>query len=356
MSEWVFKLPGATLSSNKILRREQLDTYFPSGLIPFERELDDAWEVIAFTPKDPAYFVDPRIHEVLWDWHEQVSIEEIGNYRSFYKNCMISFFDSWSLYYWSLLAAYLREKNEKRSFFLLHIDDHKDLGSPLFFIEDDDYFSMLNHEKISFSNPSSIRDAVLSKSIGIDSFIVPLLSSHEVQYISHLKYSHTSKKKTVGLEIKKELDSILSFGKNRLKVHFSTQPSTISYSISNTIETIMPTIPEDSILLLHIDCDGFFNRYNLDENWHKSSLGKEKTLDEVKRMILNLSEALKSLPNQIFINIALSPGFFPSEYWKETCNTIIELFEGMDVIKEDLFSQFILQNYPEELRYDPSKN
>jgi hypothetical protein len=104
--------------------------------------------------------------------------------------------------------------------------------------------------------------------------------------------------------------------------------------------------------LLHIDCDAFSNRYNLDTNWNPATVSIDFNLKEIKVKINEMMECFSKLPNSIFLNIALSPGFFPAEYWEEICNYFIISAEECGVIKDDEFSNFLEDQYSKELRYE----
>lgn len=352
MPEMKFKIPRSFLSGNKMMRRQFLDEYFPSGLIPFEQNIGNEWEITAFVPRDPNYYVDPNLEKVLEKWQHPVSIETIGNYRSFYKNTMISFYDSWSIYYWSLLFSFFQKNNSQHEHLtLFHIDDHKDLGSPLLVKNDGEYTSLFTRENVKISDPVSIKEAVISKSIGIDSFIVPLVISINSLDILHLRYAYRDQPIHSGFTVSMKNDLLLSTEKERAIVKFNNVNENYSYSIDANLSTLRRKIKTSSIVLLHVDCDAFCNRYNLNTNWSPTTVSIDSGLREIKEKINQLMESLSQLPNRFFLNIALSPGFFPSEYWEEICNHFIVTAQECGIIKDDDFSKFLEKQYPEELRY-----
>lgn len=354
MSELKFNIPRSLLSNNKLLRRQFLDEYFPSGLIPFEQGMGSDWEITAFTPIDSHYYVDPNIDETLKKWQHSVSIENIGNYRSFYKNSMISFYDSWSAYFWSLLSSYLwnNQGEGPTSYTLLHIDDHKDLSSPLIVQDSEGYHSLLTNETVDFFDTSSIEHAIISKSIGIDSFITPLLISSQSLDIYHLRYAYKNNPNRHYIEVIQKTDTLLSQEEQRIHLKLCNNPTPYSYSISNGSFCLKDEINQHSVVLLHFDCDAFINRFNLDMNWNPQTVSIDLSIAEIKKKIMRLIKSLESLSNPIFVNIALSPGFFPAEHWREICNFIIVNCEESGIIKNDQFSAYIRENYPLELQYE----
>jgi len=354
MSDLKFSVPRHLLSSNKILRREFLDGYFSSSLIPFEQEVENQWEITAFSPAESEFYVDPNLDETLKSWQHPVSVCNLGNYRSFYKNSMISFFDSWSLYYWSLLSCYLSKtgENVQSKYALIHVDDHKDLSSPLIVESGAGYKCLLSKENFIFLDPNSVELSIRKKSIGIDSFITPLIWNTEKLEIFHIRYKHLTNPENYNIKLFKEPDSLLSPEELRFKLELNENPSTYSYSIGNNNFYFKNKINKESLILLHIDCDAFINRYNLDMNWNSRSPTPQLSLEEVRQLIHQLTQNIAILANPVFVNIALSPGFFPSEYWVEICDFLIECFENSGIIRNDGFSEFLLENYPDELRYE----
>lgn len=353
MSEIKFQVPRFSLSENKMMRRQFLDEYFPSGLIPFEQVIGNEWEITTFVPRDSDYYVDPNLENVLKKWQHPVSIETIGNYRSFYKNAMISFYDSWSIYYWSLLFSFFHENNLKQEHLtLFHVDDHKDLNSPLLVMNDKGSTCLFTGENITILEPASIKQAVISKSIGIDSFIAPLVTATSSLDILHLRYAYRDQPVHSGLEVFLEDDLLLSTKKQRTALKLSDFNKNYTYSIDADLLSLGRKIENNSAILLHIDCDAFSNRYNLDTNWNPATVSIDFNLKEIKVKINEMMEYFSKLPNSIFLNIALSPGFFPAEYWEEICNYFIISAQECGVIKDDEFSKFLENKYSKELRYE----
>jgi len=356
MSEMKFQVPRFSLSENKMMRRQFLDEYFPSGLIPSEQVVGNEWEITTFVPQDSDYYVDPNLENVLKKWQHPVSIETIGNYRSFYKNAMISFYDSWSIYYWSLLFSFFHDNNLKQEHLtLFHVDDHRDLDSPLLVMNDMGFTCLFTGKNITILDPDSIKKSVISKSIGIDSFITPLVTAIDSLDILHLRYAHISQPVHSGLDVLIEEDLLLSPKKQRTALKISDFNKNYSYSIDSELSALGRKIENSSAILLHIDCDAFSNRYNLDTNWNPATVSIDFNLKEIKVKINQMMEYFSKLPNSVFLNIALSPGFFPAEYWEEICNYFIISAEECGVIKDDEFSNFLEDQYSKELRYEITK-
>lgn len=341
----LFKLPYSLLPSNKIQRRELLDSYFPFDLIPFEESLLNEWKVISFIPDDIAYYPDPLLQSSLQKWYEPVVTEKIGSYWRIYKNTMLSFNDSWSLLYWSHVSKWLRSMSGSwDNVALIHVDDHRDLASPLIIKSEGKNQCIFSGQDVDFDRPETIERALTLKSIDIRSFIVPLAQSTRLLKILHLRYEQPVAHSCF-LALTEFPDSLLAVGKHRPSLTPVSQETFCSYMISSNPKIIVDEAQANSLILLHIDCDGFYNRYD----GCSSGRDPRSNLDmaEIKQRITQLFYHFRELTKPVFINIALSPGFYPSEFWRETCYQLYSTGEKMGIIREDDFSRYLRQNCSE---------
>lgn len=355
MHDLKFEFPYLSLPGNKIQRRQFLDEYFSSDLIPFEELKDNKWQVIAFLRDSSDFFVDPNIEKGLHEWMTSISFESMSFYKLFYKNSMLSFNDSWSLYYWTLVLNWLKtNKLPLKKIILFHIDDHTDLDTPLIAKSDYEanYRCLLSREIVTLKEPHSIATAISKKSLGIGSFIAPLLHQMPFVDIFHLKYSHSQPLKEMGIECSFESDQLLEKGALRPSLKLVDSSAKHSYILSSNHFELIQRISNDSIIFLHIDCDGFSNRYNGDSNWDRKSFYIDMDLSEIKEKISELFKDLENISNPIYMNIALSPDFFPSEYWKEVSLHIFSEAEALNIIREDELYQYFKQRFPHEILHD----
>ncbi len=348
------KIPFSLLPTNKILRREILDKYFPSDLIPFEELTDGHWKIIAFLRGSQNYFVDPLLEKSLENWIEPLTLEKISFYWKFYKNSMLSFHDSWSILYWSMVLNWLKSIDRSpKEIIVFHIDDHKDFDTPLLTINDssEDYSCIFTKEKVSLQNPLSIHHALQKKSIGIGSFITPLF--HEIDSVNflHLRYAHEGDPKECGIETTYEKDSLLAEGAKKPALQFVPNKGQHKYYLSSDPSFLVQRIQSDQVIFLHIDCDGFNNRYNSDDNWSTKDNYINLGIEKIKLKIKELFSQLGTLSNPIYMNCALSPDFFPSEYWEEITTSIFTEAEDCGIVIQDELSHYLANFYPKRILY-----
>ena len=346
------------LPNNKLLRRKFLDEYFSLDLIGFEELIGEHWKLTTFTPDSPEFYVDPLLEKNLKDWFEPVSISEIGLYKRFYKNCMISFVDSWSLYFWSLILKFHGSTLESNTnFTLFHVDDHKDHDTPLMHHSDGKYYSILSQNLIDIFNPESVALIIKEKGISMGSFISLLI--HEVENIDilHLKYSTKKRVNEFYLDTILTEDPLLMPGVKRPSLQLRDHelltpdmpPSPHHYSISFDPEELVKKIKPESIIFLHIDCDAFNNRYNGTSHWNPLSSSIDLDLSAIKRKVERLFKLISQTTDKIYLNIALSPAFFPSEYWKEILVYMLSKGDEYGIIKNDDLSLYLKNMHPNEM-------
>lgn len=349
-----FVIDRTLLPNNKVLRRELLDEYFSLDLIGFEEFQTDHWKLTTFTPDKSEYFIDPCLDNSLLNWFEPISIDKISEYKRFYKNCMISFVDSWSLYYWSLIGHFLGNLQTRR-LNLVHIDDHKDHDTPLIYEKQDNYFSLLTDKPVSFSDPKSIESIIQEKAVSMGSFIAPLIHAVNTAAVIHLKYSHSKNIDDFCLQPYFIKDSLLRPGAPRpslrlIKKDNKAERSSIkhSYTVSSNIDQLLDYADKDEICFLHVDCDAFNNRYNGSSSWTRSHPSIDLNLTQIRHEIEQLFHKVSQKFTKTYLNIAMSPGFFPSEYWKEILQFLLSRGVHYGIIQDDDFSLYLKNMCPEE--------
>lgn len=343
------------LADNKTIRRQFLDKYFSLDLIGFEECLGDRWKLTTFTPDQAEYYIDPNLSYTLMHWSEAVPFNELSLYKRFYKNCLISFVDSWSLYYWSFCLSFLQEKYTKMpQIELFHVDDHKDHDTPLLFKEGGSYHSLLSDHCIKLWNPASVATAIQEKAVSMGSFISLLIHEIESMNIFHLKLSALQKVEELRLHATFERDKLLLPESQRPSISLlplsSAGENYRYYYLSSSPEKLIEKVGQESkIVFLHIDCDAFNNRFNGNSQWTLCTPSIELNIKQIKKEIDRLLETISQISAKIYLNIALSPGFFPAEYWKETLSYLLLKGEEYGIIQEDDFSAYLKNMHPEEV-------
>jgi hypothetical protein len=349
-----FCLPKSSLPDSKIHRRMLLDEYFPQGVVPFESLTEEGWKVVCFSPKDPAYFVDPNIANALDTWPEAISLELIETYYRVYKNAYISMCDSWSLHYWTLFLDWLKRKGEGlEQVCIIHIDDHLDQASPLIIsLEEGAFECLFSKKKVSIDKPSTICEAIQNKSIDIGSFFVPFLHALQSVQILHLRYAYHGAAKEHGLICNVEKDTLLAPGKLRPALSKTTLGASHSYTIASSTPPLVEKIGHSPYILLHVDCDAFNNRYNGNSLWYQQPPSIDLNIKQIQEKIDDLFTHITGFSNRIFMNIALSPGFFPSEFWKPTLQYLLNKAEESGIIREDEFSGYLKSECSKEVMHE----
>ena len=276
-----------------------------------------------------ARYVDPYLREGLDWWQHGLKYSEMALARRREGKILHTLYDTWTLLSWSEWLT-RQEKSYLTPLTVLHIDDHKDIGSPRVFIENEIWLDAITEKHIELLNPMSVSSAIGSGAISIGSFITPLL--HKMQNVE-VRHLCQPPKAVITQDFKInpifESDTLLDPTIKRLAVELT--PSPISNPIGFGRYRLTPSLGDwldgvgDNPILLHIDMDYFSNRYDGDSDWNIKLPHLNKSLDEVFSKIDELIDALQSadiMKNIEDIVIAYSPGFFPAEYWCEASSRL----------------------------------
>lgn len=336
-----FILPKIALSEDPHVRREFLDAYFPSGIIPFEISGQNGWNLFCFEPEEPEFYVDPQLDRVARNWLG-IKISDLDCYYCFEKNALFSLFDSWSIYYWSLVVQWLRrERIVYKKCAVLHVDDHLDFAAPHLSVEGDTYCSLFSQKQISVQNPESIAVAIREKSIGIGSFFAPFIHALGQCDIFHWRCSEKGVKKQMLFSPSYENDTLLSPQSKRPSISLGVEQGNCKYVVSREIDDHIDSLYEYDLIFLHIDCDAFSNRYNLNSHWDRDLPNIDLPLESIKTKISDFINKIAPLPAAKYMNVAFSPGFFPAEHWEVVYDWIFMEAKQKGIVREDAFSEFL---------------
>jgi len=133
---------------------------------------------------------------------------------------------------------------------------------------------------VDLYRPATVAAALKSGAIGMGSFIVPALASGRQMQIRHLR-KPTGRPGRPGryhLIQANEPDTLLAPGESRPAVRI-TEPSHAkhdetavgTYTLTETPHGWLDDLPADALILLHVDCDYFSNRYDGDSDWRSHS-------------------------------------------------------------------------------------
>lgn len=315
MFEKVFTAPQNALSADPRLRREFLDNYFPFSLIPMETESATGWEVGVMTPLDASFYVDPSLEASLNNWNPSIEVSSLPHFFRLSKAFFLSFFDSWSLYFWSLLIDWLKATDQPRDkIAIIHLDDHRDLDSPLIYEVEGKFVSLISGEEFDLEKPESVRRAIMDRSISIGSYFSPLLHRHPHWDVFHVRHAHSHTAEAKGIQCQYLQDTFLKPDARRPSLELVDDLSP-QYRISSCYQEFLPLLQDYAHIFLHIDCDTFANRFNGDSNWSHYPCSIDMSLSKMKAEASALLSDLATLGLPVYVNVALSPGFFPAENW-----------------------------------------
>lgn len=312
-------------------RREFLDHYF-DDLLASVVAVPDGWEIELNWPSTADYYVDPYLIQGLNWWLSDTAVGDIRKQVSDDYNCQISLNDSWTLFAWSQwLAARRKTENAAENVVILHVDDHTDLMTPRLVMTGYNWCDAITDEAFDLYNPASVRSAILSGAIGVGSFIAPFIHSVPQVELRHLSQTTTNNRLKFHSLVMEEIPDILLKTKSHrpavkvdsadLARNYQTGHGTSKrYCLTHDVRSWLRNIPNAPILL-HIDMDYFNNRFDGDSDWHSHTKRHDPSLSSILLSIDMLFDEIvaSKIESQIEnVTVALSPRFFPCEFWSES--------------------------------------
>jgi hypothetical protein len=320
-------VPRQSLPDDEQLRAERLHSYFTEQIVS-SFLIDEEWSITLDWPTTADYYVDPRLMEGLSWWSKNLSVGDIPLAVRPQNGWQLSLNDSWTLFSWSRWLARCADKSVlPNEVVLLHVDDHDDLMSPRLWLNQGGFLDAISHQPVDLLVPETVSTAIASGAIGIGSFIVPLLHQIPQVHVRHLCATGYSSSRRGLYQLKRvpTADTLLAPNMMRPTVHLEVAQASSewnaesfsTYSVSAEPEEWLQSLPNAPILL-HIDSDYFNNRFNRDSDWNFYPPRHDPASPDIIRAIDSVFEALsvQGILDQIVdIAVALSPGFFPAEFW-----------------------------------------
>jgi len=284
-------------------------------------------------PDSEQFYIDPSLRDGLNWWQENLHVSKLPlqfRYRSGYQ---IFLNDNWTLYSWSKWAQANFSKGKQKKITILHVDDHRDCMSPLLFKDGNNFFqNPLNKEsKVDFFSPESVKLAIESGAIAVGSFMPLFFHSFESIEFRHLLPGHRKPDayKSGKMKTTFEKDDLLSKGAMRPALMFEAMDSGTdhNYFSTDSLEEFLAEISEDSSVLFHVDMDYFNNRFDGDSDWTLQQTHNPDRFSTMESITSVFSAVFSTIPKHQLedVTIALSPGFFPAEFWQESIQLIDEL-------------------------------
>lgn len=288
-------------------------------------------------PEYNSFYIDPLLSKGLSWWGADMSVEMLPLARKMQANYQLSLNDNWTLFAWSnWLVRRQKAGLMTPEVIILHIDDHTDCMSPLLFLNNlGQYLDPLSGKLVSMDSPSSIEGAIRSGAISIGSFMTMFLHNCGIKIqLRHLLPDYRLQKKSEWMSIKKTRisDTLLCKDCFRPAMEFlkGGTDDEVPYFRTNEPNEFLSNIPKNVPVLLHIDMDYFNNRFDGDSDWEMHPYIHNPDIKHVRANIQTLLTKIMTLipKSQIEdITVALSPGFFPVEFWDDSIKVIDSILD-----------------------------
>lgn len=271
-------------------------------------------------PDGPERHVDPALELGLRWWGRGVTVGTMWSAWWREGRILTALFDTWTLFSWS---QWLASVPQAQDIVVLHVDDHRDLGSPRLIVDDTGhtgtFTDAITGATVRLVDPGSIRQAIESGAIGMGSFLTPFVWAFPQAPVRHLcqppKMRTSISAKLVPSLIE---DTLLRPGAKRPGVELAPLDpgANESYVGTSDVQRWAEGI-EGRRALVHIDMDYFNNRYDGDSDWSARSPRLDPDLPAMLGKVDELVEALAASKARVQdVTLAYSPGFFPAEHWE----------------------------------------
>lgn len=268
-------------------------------------------------PDEAERHVDPALDVGLRWWGRGVSLGSMWSARWREGRIMTSLYDTWTLLSWCEWLTRV-PPSVAESIVILHVDDHRDLGSPRLYLTNGALVDAITNEEVRLTDPVTVQRAIESGAIGMGSFMTPFLWQCPQATVLHLCQPPKMQD-----DVRRELmlnltpDILLNPYAKRLAIEFvDGKTGTGGYLGTSNTSTWSDGIGGRPALV-HIDMDYFNNRYDGDSDWPQ----RESRLDpDLTTMLSKVDDLINALATSKVIiedvSIAYSPGFFPAEFWQ----------------------------------------
>jgi hypothetical protein len=304
--------------SDPNLAMDRLFELFPDHEPALLSETEDCWIFGLSWNANPRTFVDPGV-AIAAESLYGLSLSGIGSYHELLRwgecDVVTSMVHSWAL----LAPSQAVQRGKRPLSWVVHVDDHTDLMAPLVepLSQGGSLWDTIFGKEIDLASPSSISAAIRRGILSKGNFLTAYLLAYPSCRAVHIGRDLAEQ----NFELRHRSDSV-EIGEARFAQHgFSLNPVSEqeagNFRQARSLPLDLPIGPGG--VWLDIDLDYFCNRYNGDSDRRFASalLGER---DEVVRRIQDFLCELRSvawLKRVEAVSVAVSPAFFPSEYWAE---------------------------------------
>ncbi|WP_322923887.1 hypothetical protein [Paenibacillus campi] len=218
---------------------------------------------------------------------------------------------------------------------IVHIDDHSDLMAPLLYRQGDGFYTSLFEGEIKITDINHMEKCIERGVFGIGSYLSAFILMTEPGFIYHIKQSSafiSSTTYSLYPRIKSQHIGGYSLKQTFLDKKDRHEGDALwKYKQTNNFEDVEETVGN---VWLDIDLDYFSNRYDRDTDWKNKNTLNPNRAEMIALMQHTLLKITTShwIKQVQFVSISYSPGFFPSEYFKEAqhffIQPLIEYFKG----------------------------
>ncbi|MGX9147732.1 hypothetical protein [Mesorhizobium sp. 128a] len=324
-------IPRDDLPNSQAERHAALRDYFCD--IDAEATLTYAgWNINLHWPDGTDRHVDPRLAEGLSWWGDGITLPTMVHARRRRGRILSALYDTWTLHSWSDFLHREQISRDER-LVVLHVDDHRDLGSPRLFESGGAWLDSITRHSCDLDQPDTVLAAIESGAIGMGSFMTPFLHCFPGTEVRHLcQPPKAGSTKDFAIELSSLRDTLLDPAHTRPAITLSEYKSGGTLARYRLTSSLVDWLEElgGRRVLLHIDMDYFNNRYDGDSDWEHRAVPLDPPVSQILAKIDDVTGALASAvsPDKLVdVVVAYSPGFFPAEFWATATQRLIPRLE-----------------------------
>lgn len=230
------------------------------------------------------------------------------------ENCFysMSLSHAWALWAWS--EALTDPVDEPLT--LIHLDAHADLEIPSLVCTDERwrFNAPVGNHHLDLREPDSIAACINEGFVGIGSFIVPLLyANHRCHFVS-VEPDSDPRGPRVAFLNPRRVPHYSLVGLHDRPAAIVDREGTQPYLRVGNLDDLATLEPSGSVLL-DIDMDYFCCPFEDEHSRGSRSEHSWALIEPVIDRVLDVLQRAPWRPLVRVITVALSPGFFPSQYW-----------------------------------------